>query len=77
MNAFAQFRSPCKENATAHWFGATRGVGTMPHSLIGYAGSTVRAAEMFHETFPNDNLTALTDSSLITAARFSDPFVRR
>jgi nicotinate phosphoribosyltransferase len=48
-------------HATAHWFGATRGVGTMPHSLIGYAGSTVRAAEMFHETFPDDNLTALTD----------------
>ena len=47
--------------STAHWFGATRGIGTMPHSLIGYAGSTVRAAEMFHETFPDDNLTALTD----------------
>ncbi len=29
-----------------------RGRGTMPHSLIGYAGSTVRAAEMFLETFP-------------------------
>jgi nicotinate phosphoribosyltransferase len=25
----------------------------MPHALIGYAGSTVRAAEMFHETFPH------------------------
>ena len=48
-------------HANAHWFGATRGVGTMPHSLIGYAGSTVRAAEMFHETFPDDNLTVLTD----------------
>lgn len=48
-------------NATAHWFGATRGLGTMPHALIGYAGSTVRAAEMFHERFPNDNLTVLTD----------------
>ena len=33
----------------------------MPHALIGYAGSTVRAAEMFHETFPNDNLTVLVD----------------
>ncbi len=47
--------------ATAHWFGAKRGLGTMPHALIGYAGSTVRAAEMFHERFPNDNLTVLTD----------------
>ncbi len=47
--------------ATAHWFGAERGLGTMPHALIGYAGSTVRAAEMFHERFPDDNLTVLTD----------------
>ena len=28
------------------------GLGTMPHALIGYAGSTVRAAEMYAETFP-------------------------
>jgi nicotinate phosphoribosyltransferase len=48
-------------DATAHWFGAARGLGTMPHSLIGYAGSTVRAAEMFHETFPDENLTVLVD----------------
>jgi nicotinate phosphoribosyltransferase len=48
-------------DATAHWFGAPRGFGTMPHALIGYAGSTVRAAEMFHETFPNERLTVLTD----------------
>ncbi len=27
-------------DGTAHWFGAPRGFGTMPHSLIGYAGST-------------------------------------
>jgi nicotinate phosphoribosyltransferase len=48
-------------DVTAHWFGGTRGRGTMPHALIGYAGSTVRAAEMFHETFPEDDLTVLTD----------------
>jgi nicotinate phosphoribosyltransferase len=48
-------------DATAHWFGTTGGRGTMPHALIGYAGSTVRAAEMFHETFPEENLTALVD----------------
>ncbi|CAH2599417.1 Nicotinate phosphoribosyltransferase [Rhodovastum atsumiense] len=53
-------------DATAHWFGAPsgqapRGRGTMPHSLIGYAGSTLRAAEMFHETFPDEPLTALVD----------------
>jgi nicotinate phosphoribosyltransferase len=48
-------------DATAHWFGATRGRGTMPHALIGYAGSTVRAAEMFHSTFPAEDLTVLVD----------------
>ncbi|MBX5471208.1 MAG: nicotinate phosphoribosyltransferase, partial [Acetobacteraceae bacterium] len=48
-------------DATAHWFGARQGYGTMPHALIGYAGSTVRAAEMFHETFPDENLTVLVD----------------
>jgi nicotinate phosphoribosyltransferase len=34
----------------------------MPHALIGYAGSTVRAAEMLAETFPDDALmTVLVD----------------
>jgi nicotinate phosphoribosyltransferase len=46
---------------TAHWFGAARGRGTMPHALIGYADSTLRAAEMFHETFPEEDLTVLVD----------------
>jgi nicotinate phosphoribosyltransferase len=48
-------------DATAHYFGQTRGLGTMPHALIGYAGSTLRAAEMFAETFPGDDLTVLVD----------------
>ncbi len=48
-------------DGTAHWFGATVGRGTMPHALIGYAGSTVRAAEMFHATFPDEALTVLVD----------------
>jgi nicotinate phosphoribosyltransferase len=66
-------------DGTAHWFGATRGLGTMPHSLIGYAGSTVRAAEMFVETFPGEAVTVLVDyfgreiaDSLAVARRFSD-----
>lgn len=46
---------------TAHYFGQTRGLGTMPHALIGYAGSTLRAAEMFHDTFPDEPLTVLVD----------------
>ncbi|WP_368418015.1 nicotinate phosphoribosyltransferase [Rhodovarius sp.] len=48
-------------NGTAHWFGENAGRGTMPHALIGYAGSTLRAAEMFHATFPDEGLTVLVD----------------
>ncbi|MCB1969396.1 MAG: nicotinate phosphoribosyltransferase [Geminicoccaceae bacterium] len=48
-------------DATAHFFGQKKGLGTMPHALIGYAGSTLRAAEMFHETFPDDSLYVLVD----------------
>jgi len=48
-------------DATAHYFGQERGLGTMPHALIGYAGSTVRAAEMYAESFPDQNLVVLTD----------------
>jgi nicotinate phosphoribosyltransferase len=48
-------------DATAHYFGQPKGLGTMPHALIGYAGSTLRAAEMFAETFPDDDLTVLVD----------------
>jgi len=48
-------------DSTAHWFGAGHGYGTMPHALIGYANSTVRAAEMFVETYPDEPLTVLVD----------------
>src|SRR5439155_6570260 len=51
----------CAAAATAPFFGQVTGMGTMPHALIGYAGSTVRAAEMFHETFPDEALTVLVD----------------
>src|SRR5215469_17735300 len=51
----------CAADATAAYFAAQKGIGTMPHALIGYAGSTVRAAEMFRATFPNEPLTALVD----------------
>jgi nicotinate phosphoribosyltransferase len=47
--------------ATAHYFDTERALGTMPHALIGYAGSTVRAAEMFVETFPDEQLVVLVD----------------
>ncbi len=66
-------------DGTAHWFGAPRGYGTKPHSLIGYAGSTVRAAEMFRATFPDEPMTVLADyfgreitDALAVCARFPD-----
>ena len=51
----------CATEGTAHFFGGDTGMGTMPHALIGYAGSTVRAAEMFRETFPDEPMTVLVD----------------
>ncbi len=66
-------------DATAHFFGQEKGRGTMPHALIGYAGSTVRAAEMYRETFPDESLTVLIDyfgqeitDSLAVCRRFPD-----
>ncbi len=49
------------QDLTAHFYGQDKGVGTMPHAIIGYAGSTLRAAQMFVETHPQDNLTVLID----------------
>jgi nicotinate phosphoribosyltransferase len=64
---------------TAHWFGQDHGLGTMPHSLIGYAGSTLRAAEMFRATFPDEPMTVLVDyfgreisDALAVCARYPD-----
>ncbi len=69
----------CAAAATAHFFGQKKGLGTMPHALIGYAGSTVKAAEMFYETFPDEPLTVLNDyfgrevsDSIAVARRFPD-----
>jgi nicotinate phosphoribosyltransferase len=49
------------QDLTAHFYGQERGIGTMPHGLVGYAGSTLRAAQMFVDTHPQDNLTVLID----------------
>jgi nicotinate phosphoribosyltransferase len=46
---------------TAPWFGNDAGRGTMPHALVGYAGSTLRAAELYHESFPDSDLVVLVD----------------
>ena len=66
-------------DATAHFFGRDAGMGTMPHALIGYAGATVRAAEMFHQMSPEIPLTVLVDyfgqeitDALAVAKRFPD-----
>lgn len=48
-------------DSTAHFFGNQKGLGTMPHALIGYAGSTVRAAEMFRDANPEAPMTVLVD----------------
>ncbi len=48
-------------DATAHYFGKDSGMGTMPHALIGYAGSTLRAAEMYHDAFSDEPMTVLVD----------------
>ena len=66
-------------DATAALYGSERGFGTMPHALIGYAGSTLRAAEMFHDTFPDADLTVLSDyfgreisDTIAVCRRFAD-----
>lgn len=66
-------------SATSAYFGQKSGLGTMPHALIGYAGSTVRAAEMYRETFPDSDLVVLADyfgleitDSLAVCRRFPD-----
>ncbi len=66
-------------NATAHYFGNNQGLGTMPHALIGYAGSTLKASEMFVDTFPGEPMTVLVDyygreitDALTVCRRFSD-----
>ncbi|MDP6832796.1 MAG: nicotinate phosphoribosyltransferase [Alphaproteobacteria bacterium] len=66
-------------DATAHFFGNKKGLGTMPHALIGYAGSTLKAAEMYAEAFPGEPLTILVDyfgqevtDALAVCERFAD-----
>ncbi len=49
------------QDLTAHFYGTEQGIGTMPHALVGYAGSTLRAAQLYVETHPQDNLTVLVD----------------
>jgi nicotinate phosphoribosyltransferase len=66
-------------DATAHYFGNERGLGTMPHALLGYAGSTLRAAEMFHDVYADEPVSVLVDyygrevtDSIAVAERFPE-----
>ena len=51
----------CATDRSAHMFEITSGLGTMPHAFVGYAGSTLKAAQMFNSTWPNHPLTVLID----------------
>ncbi len=69
-------------NSTAHFFGQDGGKGTMPHALIGYAGSTLRATEMYVEVYPDSPITVLVDyygkevtDALAVCRRFHDKAV--
>lgn len=70
-------------DATARFFGQSAGKGTMPHGLIGYAGDTLRAAEMFDAAFPDEPMTVLVDyfgreisDSLAVCRRFPERITR-
>ena len=51
--------SSCKY--TSSFFDKKDGIGTMPHAFIGYAGSTLNAAKLYYDTYPDENLTVLVD----------------
>ena len=46
---------------SSKYFNLNSGLGTMPHALVGYAGSTIEAVRMFHTTFPKENIVILPD----------------
>lgn len=48
-------------DAQGKWWGG-KGMGTMPHALIQICGGDViKAAKIYHKTFPNEKVTALID----------------
>ncbi|MBR0295709.1 MAG: nicotinate phosphoribosyltransferase [Bacilli bacterium] len=48
-------------DAQGLWWGG-KGMGTMPHALIQICGGDIiRAADIYHKTFPNEKVTALID----------------
>lgn len=67
------------QDITAPYYGQTKGMGTMPHALIGYCGSTTTAMRMYMDTYPEEkNIAVLVDyygreisDSLACASEFS------
>lgn len=48
-------------DAQGYWWGG-KGMGTMPHALIQVCGGDVlKAADLYHKTFPEEKVTALID----------------
>lgn len=45
----------------ARFFENTSGMGTMPHALVGYAGSTLEAAKIYRKSNPEADFTVLPD----------------
>lgn len=47
---------------TAHFYSTKFGIGTMPHAVIGYAGTTLNSVKMYVQAVPEDtNIVALVD----------------
>ena len=54
--------SGTSQDLTADMYGTKAGLGTMPHALVGYAGSTLEATKMFIAANPEDStIVALVD----------------
>lgn len=50
------------QDITAPFYGAAKGMGTTPHAVIGYAGSTLESVKMFYGANPKDEvIVALVD----------------
>ena len=48
-------------DAQGYWWGG-KGMGTMPHALIEICGGDIcKAADIYHKTYPNEQVTALID----------------
>lgn len=67
----------CSTDYCKELFSIKEALGTMPHSLIGYAGDTLSAAQMYYETHHPETLTILVDyfgKEVTDALRVCDHF---